>query len=68
VIVFKNSAETMLRSCAEINNAITTIQRNCPYADDQVLKDAIRDLQDVSVNLSGVWAELDLTLVSNDML
>jgi len=68
VIVLKNSADVMLRSSAEIINAITTIQRNCPYADDQVLKDAVRELQAVAVNLSGIWAELDLTLASNDML
>jgi len=68
VVVLKDSADVMLRSSAEINNAITTIQRTCPYADDPVIIAAIRGLQDVSVNLSGIWAELDLTLASNDML
>jgi len=68
VVVLKDSADVMLRSSAEINNAITTIQRTCPVADDAVIVETLRNLQNVSANLSGIWAELDLTLASNDML
>ena len=52
----------LLESSAEISNSITRVERHCPYADDEILKNELFKLKSTAVDLSLAWDDLAMEL------
>jgi hypothetical protein len=63
----QKTARVLLRSAADLQNAIRFIERECPYSNDNILKIGILKIQRVAGDCAEIWDELDLNLEAYDM-
>lgn len=63
----RDTMEVLTRSSMELMLMKRTIERECPYASDEVIKTALHGLDTAAGNLASCWDAVDMLFTSYDL-